>query len=66
MKGKLIVIEGSDSSGKHTQGTMLVEALNKSGKKAVLLSFPTYDSPTGQSIDGSLLGKEGYGPCLFP
>ena len=33
MKGKLIVIEGSDSSGKHTQGTMLVEALNKSGKK---------------------------------
>ena len=66
MKGKLIVIEGSDSSGKHTQGTMLVEALNKSGKKAVLLSFPTYDSPTGQIIAGSLLGKEGYGPCLFP
>lgn len=65
MKGKLIVIEGSDSSGKHTQGTMLVEALNKKGK-AILLSFPTYDSPTGKIIAGSLLGKEGYGPCLFP
>lgn len=65
MKGKLIVIEGSDSSGKHTQGTMLVEALNRKGK-AILLSFPTYDSPTGKIIAGSLLGKEGYGPCLFP
>lgn len=65
MKGKLIVIEGSDSSGKHTQGTMLVDALNKKGK-AILLSFPTYDSPTGKIIAGSLLGKEGYGPCLFP
>lgn len=65
MEGKLIVIEGSDSSGKSTQGKLLVENLNRQKIKSVLLSFPNYNSPTGKIVAGSLLGKEGYGPCLF-
>ena len=32
-KGKLIVIEGTDCSGKETQTKLLVEKLEKEGKK---------------------------------
>lgn len=55
--GKLIVIEGTDSSGKTTQSRLLEENLNKKGIKAILLSFPMYDTPTGRIISGPLLGK---------
>lgn len=66
MKGKLIVIEGTDCSGKETQGKLLVENLIRKGKKAVFLSFPMYDTPTGKIIAGAVLGKSEVGPCLFP
>ncbi len=55
--GKLIVIEGTDSSGKTTQSKLLEENLNKQGIKSILLSFPMYDTPTGRIISGPLLGK---------
>ena len=35
MNGKLIVIEGSDASGKHTQATQLLERLKKEGFEAL-------------------------------
>ena len=57
-KGKFIVIEGTDCSGKETQSTLLVEKLNNMGKKAIRLTFPNYDSPTGKIIGGSYLGKD--------
>lgn len=56
-KGKLIIIEGTDCSGKETQSTLLVERLNKENIKAVRLSFPMYDTPTGKIIGACLLGK---------
>ena len=62
----LIVIEGTDCSGKETQSKKLVEYLNNNGYKAIRYSFPDYDSPTGKIIGGSYLGKESIGPCLFP
>lgn len=65
MKGKLIVIEGTDCSGKETQGRLLVENLIKEGKKAIYLSFPMYDTPTGKIIAGPVLGKPSFDPCLF-
>ena len=66
-KGKLIVIEGTDCSGKETQSRALVDNLNKIGKKAVRLSFPRYESPTGQIIGGAFLGKENINiPPVFP
>ena len=56
-KGKIIVIEGTDCSGKETQTKLLVEKLKKAGKKVKRLSFPMYDTPTGKIIGACLLGK---------
>lgn len=65
MNGKLIVIEGTDCSGKQTQSEMLEARLKRAGKKVVKLSFPMYDTPTGKIIGASYLGKPEMGPCLF-
>ncbi len=54
---KLIVIEGTDCSGKATQSDMLKEALQNDGYKVIKLSFPMYDTPTGKIIGGPYLGK---------
>ena len=56
--GKLIVIEGTDCSGKGTQSELLYKRLESDGKKVVKMSFPMYDSPTGKIIGGPYLGKE--------
>ena len=58
MRGKLILIEGTDCSGKETQSRMLLERLNSLGIKTVRIGFPDYDSPTGKIIGGPYLGKE--------
>lgn len=55
--GKLIVIEGTDCSGKETQTKKLVERLENENKKVIRFSFPNYDSPTGKIIGGPILGK---------
>ncbi len=64
-KNKLIVIEGTDCSGKETQAKMLIERLKKDKIKINMLSFPNYDSPTGKIVGGPFLGKELYGKCFF-
>ena len=56
-KGKLIVIEGTDCSGKETQTRLLVEKLEKEGRKVKRLSFPMYETPTGKIVGACLLGK---------
>ncbi|MBE6156768.1 MAG: hypothetical protein E7161_03370 [Firmicutes bacterium] len=56
--GKLIVIEGTDCSGKGTQSKILLEKLKNENKKVVKMSFPMYDTPTGRIIGGPYLGKE--------
>jgi len=66
MKGKLIVIEGTDCSGKETQSKKLIERLEKENIKVSYFSFPCYDSPTGKIIAGPYLGKEQYGIGFFP
>ena len=63
MKGKLIVIEGTASSGKQTQAKLLTERLNSIGLTSEIKSFPDYESPTGQIIENCLLGKNT--PSLF-
>lgn len=64
MRGKIIVIEGTDCSGKQTQSTLLEEKLKKAGKKCVHFAFPMYDTPTGKIVGGPYLGNpeisEGY------
>lgn len=57
MKGKLIVIEGTDCSGKETQSNLLIEKLKKENIRIEKFSFPNYNSPTGKIIGGPYLGK---------
>ena len=57
MKGKLIVIEGTDCSGKETQSKKLIENLEKNNKKVCYFYFQNYESPTGKIVGGSYLGK---------
>lgn len=64
-RGKLIVIEGTDCSGKETQSNLLIENLKKQGYKCVMFGFPNYDSPTGKIIGGPFLGKEEIAECYF-
>lgn len=57
--GKLIVIEGSDGSGKATQAAMLFERLKNEGYKVRLITFPNYDSPSSDLVKLYLNGKFG-------
>jgi dTMP kinase len=57
MKGKLIVIEGTNSSGKQTQAELLVNRLNANNMKSEKSSFPDYHTPTGKIIGNCLLDK---------
>lgn len=65
MTGKLIVIEGTDCSGKETQSKLLEKKLNNLGKKCLRMSFPVYDSPTGKIVGGAYLGKPEIGVSYF-
>ncbi len=56
-RGKLIVIEGSDSSGKATQTDKLIDRLQKEGYLVEKMSFPRYGTPTGRIIGQCYLGK---------
>lgn len=59
MKGKLIIIEGSDGSGKATQTRLLVERLRKNGKSVKSVSFPDYDSESSALVKMYLRGDFG-------
>lgn len=66
MKGKLIVIEGTDCSGKETQSNLLIEKLKGDGVRIEKFSFPNYNSPTGKIIGGPYLGKSYICDGWFP
>ena len=61
MKGKLIVIEGTDCSGKETQAKLLEKKLNEKNILTKHISFPCYDTPTGRIIGECYLGKSENG-----
>lgn len=61
-KGKLIVIEGLDGSGKGTQTKLLEEYLLKSGENVKKVSFPDYDSPAAAPVKMYLAGEFGKSP----
>lgn len=62
---KLIVIEGTDCSGKETQTKLLIEKLNNKGIKCTRFSFPNYESATGKIVGGPYLGKDYICDCWF-
>lgn len=56
--GHLIVLEGTDCSGKETQSKLLMKKLKEENIKIEKFSFPNYDSPTGKIVGGPYLGKK--------
>ena len=52
-KGKLIVIDGTDGSGKATQSKLLIKALRKKKLKVAHIEFPRYYS----SFHGRIVGR---------
>lgn len=66
MRGKIIVIEGTDCSGKETQSKLLVKRLTEKGIKCASFSFPMYDTPTGRIVGGAYLGKPEISEGFFP
>jgi dTMP kinase len=46
----IVVFEGLDKSGKHTQSRRLYKLLKRLGYKVVHSSFHRYDTPTGQLV----------------
>ena len=61
--GKLIVIEGTDGSGKSTQFRALTERLQKDGKAFKTLVFPRYSEPSSALIRMYLGGDFGSNPA---
>ena len=62
-KGTVIVIEGTDGSGKRTQSEMLLKRLTDMGIKASLYSFPNYNSDQGKIVKRYLNGEFKDQPC---
>ncbi|MBE6975933.1 MAG: thymidylate kinase [Ruminococcaceae bacterium] len=60
--GKLIVIEGTDGSGKSTQFKALVERLRQDGTQFKTLVFPQYSEPSSALIRMYLGGEFGTNP----
>lgn len=66
-KGRLIVIDGSDGSGKATQAARAVVALKKRGEGVRTMDFPQYEKNFfGQFIGGCLMGEYGDFLTLDP
>ncbi len=56
---KLIVIEGTDASGKQTQSELLYEFYQKENTKVIRLCFPDYESPSSALVKMYLNGDFG-------
>ena len=64
--GKLIVIEGTDGSGKGTQIKLLMERLLREGHKAATTAFPQYGKKSSGPIEEYLNGKYGKPDDVSP
>ncbi len=58
-RGKFIVIDGTDGSGKGTQTALLVETLKREGYKVEMADFPQYGTKSAGPIEEYLNGKYG-------
>lgn len=57
LNGKIIVIEGTDGSGKQTQAAKLKEKLINTGNKVFSTSFPNYESASSALVKMYLNGE---------
>jgi len=66
MIGQLIVIDGTDGSGKKTQSKLLIERFKKEGRNAVYFDFPRHGMPSAALVDEYLNGKFGTADEVNP
>lgn len=59
MKGKFIVIDGTDGSGKATQTRLLIDRLRAEGREVLELDFPQYGQPSAWFVEKYLRGEYG-------
>lgn len=62
MSGKLIVLEGTDGSGKATQARLLCQSLEERGISWREIDFPRYGKPSAAMVQEYLDGKLGSHP----
>ena len=65
-RAKIIVIEGTDGSGKETQSKKIEEYYKSQGLNVKRYSFPCYNTPTGKIVGGAYLGKPEISESVFP
>lgn len=65
-RGKFIVIEGTDGSGKTTQFKLLVRALRRAGQKVEVVDFPQYGKPSAYFVEQYLNGNFGSARQVGP
>lgn len=65
-KGKFIVIDGTDGSGKATQTNLLVEKLKKQGYDVEVADFPQWGKPSASLVGEYLNGKFGAAKDVGP
>lgn len=62
IKGKLIVVEGLDGSGKATQTSILADKIRHSGKTVSKISFPDYNQKSSALVKMYLNSEFGQTP----
>lgn len=62
MKGTLIVLEGTDGSGKATQAKLLLRSLEAQGIPCREIDFPRYGNPFAEPVSRYLRGALGSRP----
>ena len=65
-KGKFLVIDGTDGSGKATQTKLLIERMKAEGLPVQTFAFPRYETPTGRKVKQYLMGEFGPPASLDP
>ncbi len=65
-KGRLVVVEGTDGSGKTTQINLLVAKLKKEKRKVALIHFPQHEHPAGYFVGRYLRGEYGGASAVDP
>ena len=65
-RGKVIVIEGTDGSGKGTQVSSLIKRAYSEGIRFNSFDFPRYGTPTGRGVEDYLKGNFGNAVTLSP
>ncbi|MBR9690443.1 deoxynucleoside kinase [Candidatus Woesearchaeota archaeon] len=66
MKGKLIVIDGPDGSGKGTQTELLIKKLKQEGYAVKKYDFPRYGKKSAYLVEQYLNGKYGKADEVLP